>query len=147
MTEIVIYYTETKGKSAGHIFPYCFVEHLSQAEIDAKVAQLRSEGYQNLVVASYQEYEKAAKQASYVVYKAYIAQPSDEETFKSMFNILPPQDHTSWGSTELFRMSEQLDAGLYNFFVRIADQYFKVVAFRNANKDELIKLCQPAIAA
>ena len=143
MTEIVIYYTETKGKSAGHIFPYCFVEHLSQAEIDAKVAQLRSEGYQNLVVASYQEYEKAAKQASYVVYKAY----SDEETFKSMFNILPPQDHTSWGSTELFRMSEQLDAGLYNFFVRIADQYFKVVAFRNANKDELIKLCQPAIAA
>lgn len=147
MTDKVIYYTETRGNIAGLIFTYCFVDHLSQEEIDAKLAELRSEGYQGLCVGTYEEFEKASNKASFEVYKAYVAQPSDEETFKSMFNIMPPQNHCKYDGAELFRMSEQLDAGLYNFFVRIADQYFKVVALRNAKNDELFQLCQNAVAA
>lgn len=147
MTDKVIYYTETRGKLAGHIFSYDFVDHLSQEQIEAMLDKLRSEGYQELRVGSYEEFEKASHKASHELYKAYIAQPSDAQTFKEMFNILPPQNHIKMGDLELFRMSEQLDAGLYNFFVRIADQYFKVVALRNSKSDDIFKICQNTVAA
>ncbi|BBL22264.1 hypothetical protein [Acinetobacter radioresistens] len=147
MNDLVIYYTATSGTLKGHIFVQCFVDSLTQAEIDAKLAQLRSEGYEGLNVGSYQEYEKAAAQASYAAYKAYVAQPSTAEQFKEMFNIMPPQNHVKYEDFELFNVREQLDAGLYNFFVRIADQYFKIVARRDSNKFELANLCRNAIAA
>lgn len=147
MQDKVIYYTETRGNLAGLIFTYCFVDHLSQEQIDAKLAELRSEGYQSLCVGTYEEFEKASHKASHEVYKANIAQPSDAQTFNEMFNILPPKDHTKYGEFELFRMCEQLDAGLYNFFVRIADKYFKVVALRNTKNSDLFQICQNAIAA
>ena len=147
MTDKVIYYTATRGNTAGLIFSYCFVDHLSQEQINAKLAQLRSEGYQGLCVGTYEEFEKASHKASHEVYKANIAQLSDAQTFIEMFNILPPKDHTKYGDFELFRMSEQLDAGLYNFFVRIADKYFKVVALRNTKNADLFQICQNAIAA
>ena len=108
---------------------------------------MRSEGYQGLCVGTYEEFEKASHKASHEVYKANIAQLSDAQTFIEMFNILPPKDHTKYGDFELFRMSEQLDAGLYNFFVRIADKYFKVVALRNTKNADLFQICQNAIAA
>lgn len=147
MNDLVIYYTETKGTLKGHVFVQCFVDGLSQDKIDAKLAQLRSEGYQELNVGSYQEYEKASATASYEVYKAYVAQTSTAEEFKEMFNIMLPQNHVKFDDYELFNVCEQLDAGLYNFFVRIKDKYFKIVARRDSNKFELAKLCRNAIAA
>ena len=147
MNDLVIYYTETKGTLKGHVFTQCFVDGLSQAEIDAKLAQLRSEGYQGLNVGSYQEFEKASATASYDAYKAYVAQPSTAEEFKEMFNIMPPQNHVKYEDFELFNVREQLDAGLYNFFVRVTDKYFKIVARRDSNKIELATLCRNAIAA
>lgn len=147
MNDLVIYYTETSKALEGHIFVQCFVDTLTQAEIQAKLAQLRSEGYEGLNVGSYAEYEKAALYASHKAYKAYIAQPSTAEQFKEMLNIMPPQNHLKNGDTELFNVCEQLDAGLYNFFVRVSDQYFKIVARRDCNKLELIQLCQNALAA
>lgn len=147
MNDLVIYYTETSGALKGQIYVQCFVDGKTQAEIDAKLTQLRSEGYEGLNVGSYQEYEKAAAQASHEYYKAYVAQPSTAEQFNEMFNIMPPQNHVKYEDFELFNVCEQLDAGLYNFFVRIADQYFKIVARRDSNKFELANLCRNTLAA
>ncbi|EOZ8645393.1 hypothetical protein ACQWTT_001144 [Acinetobacter baumannii] len=145
MSDKVIYYTENNGTLAGHIIPYTFVDDWTSEEIESKLAKLRRQGYEGLKVGTYTEYEEAAKEASYKAYKAYEAHETDAEDFKEKFNILPPQNHIFTGDTESFRISEELNAGLYQFYIRISDKYFKIVAYAKANRDELIKLCYNAM--
>lgn len=147
MSDKVIYYTETRGNLNGHVLPYTFVNDWTDEKIEAKLAELKKEGYQDLKVGTYEEYEKASQEASLKAYKAYEAQASDAEEFRSMFNILPPQNHCKFDGVEMFNVCEQLGDGLYNFFIRVSDRYFKVVAHRTANKQELATLCYNATAA
>lgn len=147
MQNKVIYYTETRGNLNGHVFCFTFIDEWSDAQVETKLAELRKEGYQGLTVGSYEEFNKASKEASLKVYKAYEAQVSDAETFKTMLDILPPDNHCKVDGAELFRVCEELDAGLFDFFIRISDQYFKVVAHRTANLRDLVALCYNAKTA
>jgi hypothetical protein len=147
MNNKVIYFTETRGNLKGHVFSYTFIDDWSDAKIETKLNDLRKEGYQGLTVGSYEEFDKASKEASIKIYKAYEAQNSDAETFNTMLNILPPRNHSKVDGAEIFRVSEELDAGLFDFFIRISEQYFKVVAHRTANTRDLVALCYNAKAA
>lgn len=141
MSDKVIYFTEKRGSLVGHILPYSFVDQWSDEQIKDKLEALEKEGYQDLKVGAYSEYEQASKKASLIAYKAYQPQPSNAEHFNEMFNILPPQNHLKMGDSELFRISEQLSDGLYTFHVRLDAQYFEIVAERNAESQQLFDLC------
>lgn len=143
----VIFYTETKGALQGQIFAHSFVDNMSATEINAKLAQLTEQGYLGLNVGSWMEFTKADLHAGYSVFNTYQVQPTCADTFNRMLLVLPPKSQQAHGEFEAFHISEHIGSGLYSFFIRLEDKFFKIVADSTASMHDLVNTCKQSLEA
>lgn len=143
----VIFYTETKGSLQGHLFPILTVEGISEVDINAKLALLTEQGYQGLCVGSWIEISTSEPTPGSTMINPLKALHTCEDTYKRLKQILPSKKQTSTDGIEGFQISEHVGSGVYNFFIRLEDKFFKIMAHSNASMHDLVKVCKSSIEA
>ena len=143
--EKVIYFTQSKGITKGQVFPWSFVNEKTDEEISQITERLTNEGYLDVKVGTWADYEAAERESLRIAYKFMQAQAITADDFKERLNVLPPCRHYCYPDSEGFYMSEQIGGGLYSFYFRLGKHHFHIVAERNANMSELERICAAQI--